>query len=347
MKSVCEFFLQDNRRKSRKIARRVPRAQRRRTDPRHQDAKLRIERSLIPTAQEPAAAGSHSARQGHASPGQYRGLQTRRKAWGRLAVDIRSVCGRHFTHSCANTMVGAIRSGERKGVPMRVRRLTLVAFAFALASCTSPQDGFDAAYNAHATRYSSELTTAVRDYESGRITDADMQARLRAASETLMASDASTAREEQRATATTAPPASSAQAVATPQASQPTATSAAAADDDNSCLFISCPKSPAPPSATFAAPSQAPPPAAPAPAPAPTPSAGDDNSCLFISCPKALPSSPVPAAAPTAASAPSAASNPPPAQAAPPPPAPAADDDNSCLFISCPKAMPPPNNSGP
>jgi hypothetical protein len=154
---------------------------------------------------------------------------------------------------------------------MHVQRLLGVASMFALAACASPPSEFEAAYSAHASRYTDELTEATRDYEGGSITDADMSARIRAAGETLTAADAATAREENRALAANAQRAPPGQVVATPvESSGPEPV----AEKHDSCFLIPCgPAAPAPANVS---------PAAPAPPPAPP--TDDHNLCLLIRC---------------------------------------------------------------
>jgi len=157
---------------------------------------------------------------------------------------------------------------------MHVQRLLVVASVFALAACASPPSNFETAYSAHASRYTDELTAATRDYEGGRITDADMSARIRAAGETLTAADTATARDENRALAANAQPVPPAQVVATPVASSGPAP---IAEEHDPCILIPC--GPATLAPATAAPAE---PAAPAPHPAPPPD--DHNLCLLIRC---------------------------------------------------------------
>jgi hypothetical protein len=155
---------------------------------------------------------------------------------------------------------------HRKDTPMLVQRLSLIVCALALTACAGSSDNFETAYSAHATRYAGEKAAAVQDYASGRITDAQMQARIRAAGEALTAADAATGREQQRALAANTQPATS------------------PPSNGNSCLFISCtPAAPAPPPETTVR--AATPQGSSAPAAASTPPAAEEhNSCLLISC---------------------------------------------------------------
>jgi hypothetical protein len=155
----------------------------------------------------------------------------------------------------------------RKDTPMLVQRLSLIACALALTACAGSSDNFETAYSAHATRYAGEKAAAIQDYAGGRITDAQMQARIRAAGEALTATDAATGREQQRALA------ANTRAAPSPSSS-----------NGNPCLFISCtPAAPTPPPATTApaATPQSSRDATAASAPQP---AEEHNSCLLISC---------------------------------------------------------------
>jgi len=152
---------------------------------------------------------------------------------------------------------------------MLVQRLSLIACALALTACAGSSDNFETAYNTHAMRYAGEKAAAVQDYASGRITDAQMQARIRAAGEALTAADTATGREQQRAFAANTHPSPS------PSSS-----------NGNPCLFISCtPAAPAPPAPPRTTAPAATPPSSRDPTAASTPpSAEEHNSCLLISC---------------------------------------------------------------
>ncbi len=130
-------------------------------------------------------------------------------------------------------------------------RFCFLAGALSLAACSTPSNSFEAAYNAHAARYADEMRAAVQDYQAGRISDAEMQTRLRAAAEALTAADAATGRDEESVLA------------AYPQPNPPAAKPAEAA--------------------------AAPPQASPPPPPALRPATSNDDDCLLISCPKGLP----------------------------------------------------------
>jgi hypothetical protein len=163
---------------------------------------------------------------------------------------------------------------------MRVQSLLLMTSVLTLAACASAPSNFETAYSAHASRYTEDLAAANRDYESGRITEADMAARIHAAGETLTAADAATARDEHRALAATAQPAAPSQVAATP-IGPAISSPAPATEEHDSCFLIPCgpaeppaPVSPANASATEPAP----------PTPSPSPPPDDHNSCLLIRC---------------------------------------------------------------
>ncbi|MGD0191166.1 MAG: hypothetical protein ABSD74_10535 [Rhizomicrobium sp.] len=161
---------------------------------------------------------------------------------------------------------------------MLLARLALICAVFALAARVSSAGGLDADYAAHASRYSDAMTAAMHDYQAGRISETEMQARLRAAGEELALSDAATGREEQHmAAAQTLTPSA-------PQTPSKPETPAPQAETDNPCFLISCaPPATAPiaastPVSTSATPLQPATPAAVKPV-------EDRNHCLFISCP--------------------------------------------------------------
>jgi hypothetical protein len=160
---------------------------------------------------------------------------------------------------------------------MLVSRLALMACASSLAACASSPDGFDTAYRAHASRYNDAMTAAVHDYSAGRISDAELQSRLRAAGAELTEADAATGRSEQRAATTqSAAPADLAAAPPAPPV-----------QNDNPCFLISCaaPANAPAASALVAQPVKTPAPDVPAAAAPPqAPPAPQNDRCLFISC---------------------------------------------------------------
>jgi hypothetical protein len=146
---------------------------------------------------------------------------------------------------------------------MLVQRLSLIACALALTACAGSPDNFETTYSAHAARYAGEKATAVQDYESGKITDAEMQARIRAAGDELTAADAATGRDQRRALAANTQ-------------------SGPSPSNGNPCLFISCALAAPPPATTTPA---ATPPSSRVPTATSTPPPSEEqNSCLLISC---------------------------------------------------------------
>jgi hypothetical protein len=161
---------------------------------------------------------------------------------------------------------------------MRVQHLLVGASMFAFTACASSPSNFETAYSAHASRYTDELSAATHDYASGKITEADMAVRIRAAGETLTAADAATARDEHRALTANAQPAPTTQAAVT-SAVSPASTPAPAAEEHDSCFLIPCgaaTATPAEPAPANASPG--------APTPTPAPPSDDRNSCLLIRC---------------------------------------------------------------
>jgi hypothetical protein len=123
------------------------------------------------------------------------------------------------------------------------------------------------------------MTAAKQDYENGKISEAEMAARIRAAGEALTTADAGTGREENLALASKA---QQRPAIVAAQTSTPPS------EPENSCFLISC--GPATREAV-ATPAQEKPPAEPAAAntaiakpPAPPQPAEDHDSCFLIPC---------------------------------------------------------------
>lgn len=160
---------------------------------------------------------------------------------------------------------------------MRPVHSIFVASALALCACAGTPDVYQAVESANAQHYTDALNAAIRDREEGRITEAQMTARIRSAGETLVAADLSSARDQEAANAS-----GTTQQTASAPPPRPEN------DDENGCLLISCPKSQSESAAKTAAP--APPNQAPATANAPPtdaskpPAADATDSCLIIRC---------------------------------------------------------------
>jgi len=126
---------------------------------------------------------------------------------------------------------------------MKVRKAPVfMAFAVVLSACATPPDGFEGAYETDAAHYAAAAKEAIRAFQQGEITQAEMQLRLNSAASQLAQSDGGTARLEQKELSTYShPPPPQADV---PQSAHPP--DQTPAETGNACLLIPCPESPAP-----------------------------------------------------------------------------------------------------